>query len=342
MQLKGQAASDFAAKPAPGIWCVLAFGEDAGVAQDASRQILSYWQKQEPALEVSTLDEEAVRKDPALLFESLEAVSLLGGARVLRLRLSGEKIAALLIEAIQAGEHTPERISARLLIEAGALPAKSKLRAAAEGAKRVAVLNLSADSAATLAERAREALEAEGARIEPEALALFVTELPGHRSLANLEIEKLCLYAIGLGRALNLDDVRSLSASGVDHEVSQALRRVLEGRPLAAAELLDRLEAAGTGGISLLRALQFETLRMIEAGQRMQSGESNPGMKLRPPVWGSDWDAMRARIDRWPPRRLMRILERLYEAEAQAKLAGATAPSTVRVLLNDLARAASR
>jgi hypothetical protein len=57
---------------------------------------------------------------------------------------------------------------------------------------------------------------------------------------------------------------------------------------------------AGTAGISVLRSLQFEVRRMLDAHVRIEEGQSSPNMKLRPPVWQSEWPAYRARLSKWP------------------------------------------
>jgi DNA polymerase-3 subunit delta len=45
-------------------------------------------------------------------------------------------------------------------------------------------------------------------------------------------------------------------------------------------------------------------------------------------------------MNTWPPKRLMRIMERIHDAERQAKLAGPSAEPIVRLLINDLVRVA--
>jgi len=154
------------------------------------------------------------------------------------------------------------------------------------------------------------------------------------------EIEKLALYARGLGRPLDVDDIRSLSATDVDHNLSAAIRAALDGKPALVHTTLDRLAVAGTSGISILRSLQFETMRMLDAQSRLASGQSNPGMKLRPPVWQSEWGLFSARLRKWPTKRLMRVMERIYEAEQQAKSGSGSADPVIRVLMNEIARAA--
>ena len=340
MLLQGKQAAAFARKPDPKVWAVLAFGEDEGLAADSGQLLISAWAGKQVHAEITLLDDDAIRKEPALLFDALEAVSLLGDPRVVRVRTSGDKIASLLIDAIAEGDKQEGRFSAHLLIETGSLAKKSKLRSAAEAARLTACLQLFADEGVDIEHRVTQALKEAGVTIEPEALRLFVGDLPGHRLAANSEIEKLTLYARGLGRAVTPADIRDLCATEFEQTLSTAISATLDGHPAAANAAFDKLAMAGTAGISVLRSLQFEVHRMLDAHVRIEEGQANPNMKLRPPVWKSEWPAYRARLGKWPVRRLTRVLERIYEAEVQAKRAGGTTDPVVRILMNDLARAA--
>lgn len=339
MLLKGKQAETFARRPGDDIWAVLAFSDDEGLASDAVQAVLSAWGGK-AGIDVTVLDDEAIRKDPSLLFDTLEAVSLLGDTRAVRVRTRGDKIAALLVEAIETGDASPGRYAAKLVIEPGSLASRSKLRSAAEKAKRTACLQLLPEDAGDIGERVRAALMAEGAVMDDAALEVFCADLPGHRAIANSEIEKLALYARGLGRNVAVDDVRALTATSLRQDISAVLMSALDGRTAAAHNALDRLNEAGTSPISVLRSLQMETLRILSAHEKVAAGDANPGRSLRPPVWDKDWPAFRKRMNTWTPRRLMRIMERIHDAERQAKTAGPTAEPIVRLLIKDLARVA--
>lgn len=336
---KGRAAEGFAKRPDPDVWAVLAFGEDEGLAFDTSQTLIASWGGKQ-GLDVTLLDEDAIRKEPALLFDALEAVSLLGDARAVRVRTSGDKIASLIAEAITIGDKEPGRFAARLVIEAGSLPAKSRLRGAFESARRAACLQLFSEEEADVAGRVKTVLLAEGAVIDPPALEVFVGDLPGNRALANSEIEKLALYARGLGRPLTLEDIRALSATDVKQAISGVVSAALDGRPGEAHHALDKLAENGTSGISILRSLQMEVLRMLSAHEKMAGGDGNPGKYLRPPIWPNEWPAFRSRLGKWPAKRLMRVMERIHDAERQTKLSGPSGDPVVRLLINDLAKAA--
>ena len=340
MLLQGKKAAAFARKPDPDIWAVLAFSDDEGIASDAGQSLIAAWVGKDAHADVTLLDDDTIRKEPAVLWDALEAVSLLGDPRIVRVRTSGDKIASLLIEVLREGDAKEGRFSAHLLIEAGSLAKKSKLRTAAEAASSTACLQLFADEGADIEQRVKQALKEAGVTIDAEALRLFVGDLPGHRLAANSEIEKLGLYARGLDRPVSVEDVRALCATEFEQTLSTAISATLDGHPAAANAAFDKLAMAGTAGISVLRSLQFEVRRMLDAHVRIEEGQTSPNMKLRPPVWQSEWPAYRARLGKWPVRRLTRVLERIYDAEAQAKRAGGSTDAVVRILMNDLSRAA--
>lgn len=342
MLLKGKQAATFSKRPDEAIWAVLAFGEDEGLAADAATALIKAWTPKNQQIELISLDDDEVKKEPSILFDALDAVSLLGDDRIIRLRTKGDKIGALLVEALTLGEERPDRFATKLIIETGALTTKSKLRKFAESAKHAACLQFFADQAGDVTQRVEAALLEAGLAIEPDALALFVGDLPGHRTLANSEVEKLCLYATGLGRAINTRDIRALCATDLEHDMATAIRATLSGQTASAHQALDRLDQIGTSPITILRSLQMEVTRMLDAHTKIAGGNGNPGRALRPPVWQSEWPAFRQRLSKWPTRHLLRVLERIYDAERQAKTAGPSAGPTVRMLMNDLARVAER
>ena len=186
MKLAGSKAEVFIQKPNPDFWAVLTFSEDEGVANDAARAILSMCGE----LELISLDEDAIKREPALLFDALEAQSLLGDERAIRVRTSGDKIAALLLEALKMADETPGRFAAKLIVSAGALQKRSKLRAGFEAAQYAMALQLFADDVSDVADLVNTALKESGASAEPGVIEAFVGDLPGHRGLARQEIEK--------------------------------------------------------------------------------------------------------------------------------------------------------
>lgn len=319
MKLQGNSAERFAKKPDPACQFALIFGDDEGVVADLANTLIKAWEKAQPS-SVLTLDEDDVKRDPSRLFDALEAVSLLGEGTIIRIRTKGEKLFSLFKEVLAL---PTDRIAAKLVLQNGALNTRSKLRTAFEAAPNAAALHLFSDTAADMSDLVRSFLKSRDVEIEEEALSVFVGGLPGHRSLANAEMEKLAVYAYQLGRPVSVNDVRALCETNADESARAAVLMALSGNPQQAQAEMDRVIDAGLSPISLVRMFEMEASRMLEA-QALQGegGSSNVGMKLKPPVWKSDWPAFQARLRKWPTPRLTRLVERLHDLELMAKSPG--------------------
>ncbi len=341
MKYQGTSAARFAKKPDPNCNLALIFGDDEGVVGDTATSLIKSWQAAGPSNTI-TLDEDEVKRDPPILFDALEAQSLLGEATIIRIRTKGEKLFALIKEVLAIAQDTPDRIAARLVLLSGTLNTRSKMRTAFEAASNVAALHVFADSDADMSDLVRVFLDSHAVAIAPEALSFFVGGLPGHRSLANAEMQKLAIYAHGLGRALNVDDVRALCETNADESSRVAVLLALDGHPGAAQAEMDRVIDAGFSAIGLLRLFEMEASRML-AAQAMGANSAGMGMKLKPPVWKSDWPAFAARLKKWPTPRLMRLVERLHDMELMAKSPGGAgmADAATRVLFTSLYTAAA-
>ncbi|MEL6323487.1 MAG: hypothetical protein AAFQ84_04575, partial [Pseudomonadota bacterium] len=185
MKLSGAEAVRFCQTPQAAYWAFLLFGDDEGVVADGFLSLKQALFKDRDDLDVITLDDDEVKKDPAALMDALDARSLLGNPRLIRIRANGDKAAAPILEAIQAGDQAIDRFESPLVITAGALQKRSKLRAGSEAAKHAAALHLFSDETQDLVALVRARLAEDGLEIEEMALERLVAGLPGHRSLAN-------------------------------------------------------------------------------------------------------------------------------------------------------------
>ncbi|MEM1147835.1 MAG: DNA polymerase III subunit delta [Pseudomonadota bacterium] len=340
MKFQGSSVERFAKKPDPACLFALIFGDDEGVAADTASALIHAWERDQPST-VRTFDEDEVKRDPSLLFDALSAVSLLGDGTIIRIRGKGEKLFGLMKEVL---ELPPDRVAAKLILLNGSLNTRSKLRTAFEAAPNAAALHVFADTASDMVDLVRQSLKASNVEITDDALSAFVDGLPGHRSLANAEMEKLSIYAHGLGRPVSIQDVRSLCETNADESARRAVLLALSGEAERAQAELDRVLDAGLSAISLIRMFEMEATRML-AAQALQgeAGGGNVGMKLKPPVWKSDWPALQARLRKWPTPRLVRLMERLHDLERMAKSPGGSglADPAMRALFVSLYKAAA-
>ena len=323
MQVSGKAAETFLGRPDPSAWAALIHSADEGVASDGERALVKAWEQAGPHERIRITEEEIAR-DAAMLFERLEARSLLGDQAILTLRLSNEKLSKLITEAVAQEETRPGRYAAKLIITSGSLKKSSKLRKTFETASRAWAIQLFEDDTSDIRTVISESLSGYGVSISEDAISRLAEHLPGHRRLAHQELEKVALYAHGLDRRVEVADIDALSTSDIDHAITRLVHATFLGRPAEAVRELGKLEAAGQSPITLLRGLQRQATQLLDA-EAANVRDSRAAGRLRPPVWSGQWPSFKSMMEIWRGRQLIHLIARIEDCEAQAKSSGPSA-----------------
>lgn len=306
---------------------VLTFGPNRARAEEAVARLCAWWLGEAAGdpYAVTRLNEDELRKDRARLADELVAAPLFGpgGPRVVRVRAEGDAAAEPIVAALM-GLEAGQPAAALLLVEAGDLPARSKIRVAFESAQTAVSMGFYEDAAKDLEQVARQSLAAHAAAIEEPALQALLAQLPNDRGIIRAETEKLALYAHGLGRAIAEDDVLALAPIEADAALDDAVVAAMRGEGAQAVEALHRSDAAG---VTAIKGLERHLLRLLEAQVLIAQGvpSDKVGGKLKPPVFWKEAAAFEAQLAAWKGPRLLAALDRLRAAEIAAKTQSPTA-----------------
>lgn len=251
----------FLKEPTPDIRAVVIYGKDRGVVRDRANALARrVVERPDDPFDTAQLTDGDLDADPAKLEDELSAMSLMGGRRLVRLRLSGEKAgpdkqAAEALTRHVEGQLNPD---AFFLVEAGALGRESQLRKVGEKASGCAVIPCYEDEAGDLARLTRDTLANDKVSLNSEALELFVSRLPKERGVARAEIERLALY-LGPGSGINATAADLTDFLGVEPEasLSDAAADAFGGKLGAAQQALRRAAAEGEGGPAAVRAMGY-------------------------------------------------------------------------------------
>jgi DNA polymerase-3 subunit delta len=251
----------FLKEPTPDIRAVVLYGKDRGVVRDRANALAKrVVERPDDPFDTAQLTDGDLDSDPAKLEDELSAQSMMGGRRLVRLRLSGEKAgpdrqAAEALTRHVEGQLNPD---AFFLVEAGALGRESQLRKVAEKANGCAVIPCYEDEAGDLARLTRDTLANDKVSLNGEALDLFVSRLPKERGVARAEIERLALY-LGPNSGVNATAADLTDFLGVEPEasLSDAAADAFGGKAGAAQTALRRAAAEGEGGPAAVRAMGY-------------------------------------------------------------------------------------
>jgi DNA polymerase-3 subunit delta len=317
MKLDRAKLDKFLRAPDESIGALLFYGPDEGLAREyaraAQRAVLG---TEDDPFRLAELTADQIKDDEARLTDELNAISMLGGRRVVRVSQAGNAIAASIEAAIEA---QAAKGAALLIVEAGDIGSKAELVKVFESAARAGVLACYHDDDAKLGELIRTHLKSAGYGISRDALAYLTVRLGGDRAVTRGELDKLMLYVGEPKREIAEQDAIACIGDRAAFALDDLIGAAADGDVIALDRNYTR-SFSEVEAIQLLRntARHFQRLHQIVA--RMAAGDSfeSASAALRPPVF---WN-QRARMERqarlWAPKRIGRALERLIEAEAQA------------------------
>ncbi|MEZ5836059.1 MAG: DNA polymerase III subunit delta [Geminicoccaceae bacterium] len=336
MKIKANEADRFLARLDPGVPSMLLYGPDQGqvseLALKAVRQVVD-----DPAdpFNVASIGGDELRGNPGWLIEEAQAFSLMGGRRVVRVRLASDGITEIVKRLLKL-----ERQEALVIIEAGDLAARSSLRKLFETAKNAAALPCYLDEARDIGTLVRQMLGEAGFDIDRDALAYLTGRLGANREVTRREIEKLALYMESASdRTVRLGDaeasVGDSSAIGVDDLVHAALL----GHSGRAARLLERLLAENEAPVRLTRVIGSTLMRLIGMRVEMHRGRSAAQAieSARPPIFFRVKPAMEQILQQWPLVALQGALAATVAAETAGKTTGMPDRLLLARLVQDLA-----
>jgi DNA polymerase-3 subunit delta len=348
VKVTGARQTRFLNQPPHDLIGALLFGPDRGLVKDrAAALIKTLAPDVDPAFGVTILTADDLAADPARLMDELSAMSLLGGTRLVRLRLDHERSGAAIAKILKTVDTDPSKVESKLVIEAGDLTPRSAVRKASEAAKHIAAIGCYPAGLRDRRRMVEETLKDLGIGVSPDALDLWVPLLEGDHALARGEVEKMALYK-GYGREpgaqVTLDDVRALAAGAQGASIEPIIQDAMSGRMDSLDARFRRAVESKISPVAIHFSLQRHVLRLCEAAAKMESGESalSATRSLRPPVFRMAEDSFVATLNRWTPRALRSALSQCQTVERQLKSTGAPAEALTEQLLFGLAKFAQR
>jgi DNA polymerase-3 subunit delta len=336
----------FLARPDAGVRAVVIHGKDrSGVAERATVLCKAITPDLNDPFNVTVLTDSDIDGDERRLEEALTALSMIGGRRLVRVRLGGEKSAvdkalAAALKVHAEGGYNPD---AMLVVEAGALDRNSAMRKAAEASKAAVAIACYEDETGDVARMTREALGAEKVGLTTDALERFVSRLPRERGLMRQEIERLVLYiGPGSGRQIDVAELEAHLGVEPDASLQDAALQAFGGRPAPAQAGLRRALAEGESAVMAVRlaSMHLGKLRRINVLQEAGAG-SKEAAKSAGVFWKQEAEILR-QARAWRLEDIDRVQDSVNAADIATKTTGMPEHLIAERLLLEISARAKR
>ncbi len=316
----------FLGTPDPTIRAALFYGRDIGVVRERANQLAAkVTTRPDDPFDVALMTDGDLEGDAGRLEGELAAQSMMGGRRLVRLKLTTDKAGPDKLAAEALARHAAGELNADafFLIEAGALGRDSALRKACEKASNCATVPCYEDEPGDIARLVRESLGKDGVGLTADALALFVSRMPKERGVARQEIERLALFlGPGSGMTANPKDLETFLGVEPEASLADAAADAFGGRLAEAQTGLRRAAQEGEAGPAAVRAIgQYlgrlrRTLTLAKSGAGLQEAAKASGV-----FWKSEREFLR-QARTWTLPELDRLQPEVLAADRACKTTG--------------------
>ncbi len=338
MKVDARSADRFCEAPGPEIAGILIYGENQGLAEERAKRLIQALLGDQPdPLQIVDVTPARLKETPSLLADEVQARSLLGGRRIIRLRGNNAQIVKVLPDILSSATDGDGVI----ILTSDNLPPRDKIRKLFEDHARAAAIPCYADDHASMEQFVGTFLAAQGVTADPTVRGFLASQLGNDRQVARRELEKLALYAQDLGRDVTIDDAAQITDEGESLQLNDVCYATFGGDQLRLEQSLDRLFQALTSPIAILIAVtrHAQRLHLVDAGRNNGLSVDQAAKSLRPPLFFKDKQAFLGQSQRWRGKRLAQALEILCDAEIECKSTGYPAPVICRRALMRIAAA---
>lgn len=313
MKIAANRARGFAGRPDPNAAGFLIYGPDPLEVDDLRLRLVATLSARGEA-ETTRMEPQEARRDPAALTDALRATGLFGGMPILLLEGASDGVAPAIATATD-GLSTD---MGALVVTAGQLPARSRLRKLFEESEALAALPVFPQ---TFDRAGLEAILREQglASVSEEALGALAAFAEGADGAEVRAVARtLGLYALDSERPLNAADVEVLLPASLEGEVDAVVEATAARKADAALAAFARIAAQGAGA-ALALGRHFRRLHLLSTAS---DGPEAAAGRLRPPVFGPRRDSLVRAARAWPPRAAETALRMILDAEFTLRSTG--------------------
>ena len=256
------------------------------------------------------------REEHGRLREEAASMALGGGRKVVHVREAADGLAGMVEKLSLASADI------LLVLEAGDLPARSKLRLMAERRSDWGAVSCAGASAGQVTAEIAAVLAKSRLSATRDALVFLSQELAGDSITRRSELEKLALYNAGAAM-VDLKTAQLCCSLSADTSIGAAATAALAGKVDLCDALLNDLGQESTTGAGLLAVLGMQVQRMLKVRLLIDSGMTpdDACRELLPPLYPRQAAGLLRDIRGWRATALEGVSRAIRDADRACKRA---------------------
>jgi len=264
---------------------------------------------------ITYYEESEIIKNPILLEEKIFNKSFFDNEKLIIINRASEKILKILEPVVKK-----EINDIKIVITAGILEKKSKLRNFFEKSKETIIIPFYEDNHQTLFQIAEKKFAESKINISKENINLIVSRSNNDRINLKNEIQKIKSYSLSK-KNITFDEVIKLTNLAENYSISQLVDNCLIKNKKKTINILNENNQTADDNILILKTFLYKLKRLKKIQSSLSTNNSIDGVlsTFRPPIFWKEKDLIKQQLKYWSIRSIEKLVYSINNLELLIK-----------------------
>ena len=264
---------------------------------------------------VFNYDEKQIRDEIENFYENVLSDSLFENSKIIIINRVSGKIVEIIQDLINRNI-----TNSKIIINAGILETKSKLRTLFEKNEDLICIPTYPDNNDTLSKLSAAFFRKENITISQQNINLIVEKCNGDRNNLKNELNKIKNYLINK-KKISSEEILKIINLSENYELSELIDNCLAKNKNKITNILNENNYNTDDCIIILRTFLSKTKRILKlAIQLEQNKDINKTINsARPPIFWKDKEIVKVQLNKWKPNQIKKLINDINDIELEIK-----------------------
>ena len=288
----------------------LLYGKNEGLKTECINEILKGNDGK-----VFNYDENQIKDQTESFYENLLSGSLFESTKIILINRASDKIYNIVLDLIERN-----MTSAKIIINAGVLETRSKLRSLFEKNKDLICIPTYPDNNDTLARLAANIFRKENITISQQNINLIVEKCNGDRKNLKIEIEKIKIFGKDKKR-ISTEEILKLINLSENYELSELIDNSLAKNKNKIINILNENNYNAEDCIIILRTFLSKAKRIHKLAIELEKNHdiNKTINSAKPPIFWKDKEIVKVQLKKWKSKKIKVLINKINDIELKIK-----------------------
>ena len=288
----------------------LLYGKNDGLKIECINEILK-----KNSGKIYNYDEKQIKDEIEPFYENILSDSLFESNKVIIINRASDKICEIIKDLIDRNI-----TNIKIIINAGILDTKSKLRSIFEKRKDLICIPTYPDNNETLSKLTYNFFKKENISISQENINMIVEKCNGDRSNLKNELNKVKNYTLNKKKISSKEILKLINLSE-NYGLSELIDNCLAQNKNKTIKILNENNYNTEDGIIILRTFLAKAKRILKlATQLEENNDINKTINsAKPPIFWKDKEIVKIQLSKWKLKQIKKLIKNINDLELEIK-----------------------